>query len=259
RTLHLLPRVTQGILIIAVNTLLQRLPPPAYVAANTLELKLGQQYSIDSMRKTLEAAGYQCRDSVFEHGEFAVRGSIMDLFPMGSSTPYRIELFDDEIESLRTFSPDTQLSTEKVDGIRLLPGREYPLHQDAIARFRRAFREAFDVDVRRCPLYEDVSRGLASAGIEYYLPLFYDSLVSLFDYLPRNLQCLTYGEVNQGAELFWREIRSRYDERSIDKQRPILPPEHLFLSIEELFGALKPLPQLQLHTRQLEERAGHFN
>jgi transcription-repair coupling factor (mfd) len=258
-TLHRLPTLRRGVLILSVTTLLHRLPPPEYIAGNTLSLKVGQRFELNEMRRMLEAAGYQCVDSVYEHGEFAVRGSIMDLYPMGSAVPYRIELFDDEIESLRTFSPETQLSAEKVEAIRLLPGREYPLHQDAIAHFRRKFREAFAVDVRRCPLYEDISRGLASAGIEYYLPLFFDRLVSLFDYLPGTLQCLSYGEVGQGAEQFWREIRSRYEERSVDTQRPILPPEQLFLAIEELFGAIKPLPQLYLHTRQLETKAGHYN
>ncbi|MDR0779617.1 MAG: transcription-repair coupling factor [Pseudomonadales bacterium] len=259
QTLHRLPAITRGVLILSITTLLHRLPPRAYIAANTLSLQVGQHFELNAMRRALEAAGYRSVDSVYEHGEFAVRGSIMDLFPMGSAQPYRIELFDDEIESLRTFSPDTQLSAGKVDAIRLLPGREYPLHQDAIAHFRRAFREAFAVDVRRCPLYEDISRGLASAGIEYYLPLFFPELASLFHYLPRQLQCLTYGEVAQGAEQFWREIRARYAERSVDNERPLLPPEQLFLAVEELFGALKPLPQLHLHTRQLEESAGHYN
>src|SRR5690606_11222947 len=183
----------------------------------------------------------------------------MDLYPMGSPTPYRIELFDDEIESLRIFAPDTQLSTDKVQQVRLLPGREYPLHPDAIAGFRQAFRAAFDVDVRRCPLYDDISKGLASAGIEYYLPLFFPDLVSLFSYLPDTPQCLTFGEIGEGAEQFWREIRSRFEERSIDRERPILPPERLFLSMEELYGALKPLPQLQLHSRQIQARAGAWN
>jgi transcription-repair coupling factor (superfamily II helicase) len=153
------------------------------------------------MRKALEAAGYQCVDTVYEHGEFAVRGSIMDLFPMGSEVPYRIELFDDEVESLRKFSPDTQISSDKVDAIRLLPGREYPLHPQAIASFRQAFREAFAVDVRKCPLYDDISKGIASAGIEYYLPLFFPNLVSLFAYLPSRLNCYLYGDVHEGADV----------------------------------------------------------
>jgi len=258
-TLHRLPKLDRGILIISVTTLLHRLPPRHYIEANTLTLSIGQRFSIDGMRRSLESAGYQCVDSVYEHGDFAVRGAIMDLFPMGSVTPYRIELFDDEIESLRTFSPETQLSNEKVSEIRLLPGREYPLHQEAIAGFRRAFREAFAVDVRRCPLYEDISKGLASAGIEYYLPLFFAELVDLFTYLPGQLQCLTFGDIPYGVEQFWREIRSRFSERSVDTERPILPPERLFLAPDELFAALKHLPQIQMHSRQLEKTAGTWN
>jgi len=258
-TLHFLPLIQHGVLILSVTTLLHRLPPREYMSANSLVLASGQPFSIATMRRTLESAGYQCVDSVYEHGEFAVRGSIMDLFPMGSPQPYRIELFDDVIESLRSFSPETQLSSAKVDSIRLLPGREYPLTQQAIAAFRQAFRNAFAVDVRRCPLYEDISRGLASAGIEYYLPLFFPQLVTLFDYLPAGVQCLTYGDVAAGAGQFWREIRSRYEERGVDPERPLLPPEQLFLAIDELYAALKPLPLTQMQTRQLEADAGVHN
>ncbi len=258
-TLHLLPRVTHGVLILSVTTLLHRLPPCNYMAANSLVLKTGQKFSIAEMRRTLESAGYQCVDSVYEHGEFAVRGSIMDLFPMGSATPYRIELFDDVIDSLRQFSPETQISTEKVLEVRLLPGREYPLHQAAIASFRQAFREAFAVDVRRCPLYEDISKGLASSGIEYYLPLFFPQLVSLFEYLPQHVQCMTYGDIVSGAEEFWREIRSRFDEYGVDPERPLLPPDQLFLAVDELFANIKQQPLTQMYTQQLDDGAGVFN
>src|SRR5690606_6231378 len=162
RTLGQLPTTRHGVLVISVNTLLHRLPPPAYISANSLELTIGQRFSIDTMRRSLESAGYQCVDSVYEHGEFAVRGSILDLFPMGSALPYRIELFDDEVESLRSFDPETQLSREAVDEIRLLPGKEYPLNEAGIARFRQNFRGSFEIDVRRSPLYEDISRGFAA-------------------------------------------------------------------------------------------------
>lgn len=259
RTLHQLPQTSHGVLILSVSTLLHRLPPPAYIAANSLKLELGQKFSIDSMRHILEAAGYQCRDSVFEHGEFAVRGSIMDIFPMGSVCPYRIELFDDEIESLRQFAPDTQISSDKVTQISLLPGREYPLNPAAIASFRQAFREAFAVDVRRCPLYEDISKGIASAGIEYYLNLFFPELATLFDYLPASLQCHTFGELETGAEQFWREIRARFEDHGVDRERPLLPPERVFLPVNELFGNLKLLPVTQLHSVAQADKAGSFN
>jgi transcription-repair coupling factor (superfamily II helicase) len=258
-TLHLLPQTQQGILILSITTLLHRLPPREYLTANSLVLKTGQRFALGDMRRTLEAAGYQCVDSVFEHGEFAVRGSILDLYPMGSATPYRIELFDDEIESLRAFSPETQISSEKVNSIRLLPGREYPLHQQAIAGFRQAFREAFAVDVRRCPLYDDISKGLASAGIEYYLPLFFPQLVSLFDYLPPITQSLLYGEVHEGAEQFWREVRSRYEERRVDPERPILAPEQIFIAVDEVFAALKTMPTTHLSSNLQTAITGAVN
>ncbi len=258
-TLYLLPTTRRGILILPITTLLHRLPPGSYIKATTLLLKTGQRFALHDMRKALEAAGYRCVDSVFEHGEFAVRGSIMDLYPMGSTTPFRIELFDDEIESLRIFAPETQISSDKVDSIRLLPGREYPLHPQAIANFRQAFREAFAVDVRKCPLYEDVSKGIASSGIEYYLPLFYPELVSLFDYLPAKVDCYLYGEVHAGAEQFWREIRSRFEERRVDNERPLLPPDRVFLGVEEIFSALKKLPVTQLSPTVKTDAAGAFN
>ncbi len=255
-TLHRLPSLKRGVLILSVTTLLQRLPPREYMAAHSLLLKTGQHFSIADMRRALEAAGYQYVDSVYEHGEFAVRGSIMDLFPMGSKVPYRIELFDDSIESLRTFSVETQISSDKVGEVRLLPGREYPLDQKAIAGFRQAFRAAFAVDVRRCPLYDDISKGLASAGIEYYLPLFFPQLSTLFAYLPAQIQAFTYGDIHAGALQFWREIRSRYDERGVDPERPLLPPEQLFIAVEDLFSELGALPVTQIQPGQLEQRAG---
>jgi len=260
QTLYRLPSVKQGVLVLSVNTLLHRLPPPDYVQGNSLVLEAGQQFSIASMRKALEGAGYRCVDSVHEHGEFAVRGAIMDLFPMGSELPYRIELFDDEIESLRQFSPETQISSTKVKAIRLLPGREHPLTPSAIAAFRQAFREAFAVDVRRCPMYEDISRGIASAGIEYYLALFFPELATLFSYLPAQVQCHTFGELEAGAEEFWREIRARHDELGVDNERPLLPPARVFLPVEELFRALKQMPLTRLHSAAPEGATGawHF-
>ena len=258
-TLHKLPHMQKGVLILSVGTLLHRLPPPQYISANTLMLEKGQACALGDMRRNLEAAGYHNVDSVYEHGEYAVRGSIVDLFPMGSTTPFRIELFDDEIESLRRFSPDTQISTEQVQRICLLPGREYPLHEQAIAHFRRAFREVFAVDVRRCPLYEDISNGIASAGIEYYLPLFFPRLATLFDFLPQPVQCLTFGELHAGAEQFWREARSRYEEYGVDPERPLLPPEQIFLTVDEIFAGLKNLPVTNLHSRTLEAAAGTWN
>src|SRR5690606_19122213 len=256
-TLHQLPGLSQGVLVLSVNTLLQRLPPRHYVQGNTLQLAVGQRLSIESMRQNLQGAGYHCVDTVYEHGEFAVRGSIMDLYPMGSDLPCRIELFDDEIESLRHFDPETQVSSGKVEAIELLPGREYPLTAGAIEGFRKAFREAFDVDVRKCPVYEDVSKGIASAGVEYYLPLFFNELETLFAYLPARVNCYMFGDLEGGAELFWRGVRSRYDDLGVDPERPLLPPARLFLGVEELFSALGDMPVTELQAGTSDRSDAH--
>ncbi|MDC0598923.1 DEAD/DEAH box helicase, partial [Gammaproteobacteria bacterium] len=237
-TLHRLPKMQQGVLIVPVTTLMHRLPPAAYIEGNSLMLEVGQQFDIEQMRLTLETAGYQCVESVYEHGEFTVRGSIMDIFPMGSSQPYRIELFDDEIESLRSFDAETQLSREKVQEIRLLPGKEYPLNQQGIETFRKNFRDSFDIDVRKCPIYEDISQGMATPGIEYYLPLFFAEQTTLFDFLPEQVLICTTGKLDFGAEQFWREITARYEDRCVDPQRPLLKPASVFLHGNELFSKL---------------------
>jgi transcription-repair coupling factor (superfamily II helicase) len=166
-----LPGLKRGILIVPLTSLMHRLCPKEYVIGNSLMLKVGGHFQPDAMRRTLLSAGYQCVDSVHEHGEFAVRGAIMDIYPMGSDEPYRIDLFDDEIESLRIFDPETQRSLHKVESIHLLPGKEYPMNEAGISLFRSNFRNRFDADLRQCSVYQDISQGLHSAGIEYYLPL----------------------------------------------------------------------------------------
>src|SRR5690606_38255353 len=162
--LHRLPSLQSGILVTPVSTLMQRLAPRSHIDGNSFVLKVGERFNMEGKRQRLVAAGYRQRDNVFEHGEFAVRGAIMDIFPMGAEQPFRIELFDDEVESLRLFDPDTQRSSETVNDITLLPAAEFPLGSDGISHFRSAFRERFDVDHRQCTLYQDVSEGLASGG-----------------------------------------------------------------------------------------------
>ncbi|MEX2366998.1 MAG: transcription-repair coupling factor, partial [Pseudohongiellaceae bacterium] len=258
-TLFQLPNLQQGILIVSVTTLMHRLVPRSYILGNSLMLQVGQQLPMAVMRRQLEAAGYYCVDCVYEHGEFAVRGSIIDIFPMGSKHPYRIELFDDEIESLRSFDPETQLSRDKVDEIRLLPGKEFPLNEADIARFRRNFREAFNIDVRRCPLYEDVSQGFATPGIEYYLPLFFDEQQSLFDYLPDKVMICSVGELEQSAWQFWRDVKARYQDRCIDPQRPILEPGALFMPADEVLGRLHEHPRIHFQYGQKLAGKAHYN
>jgi transcription-repair coupling factor (superfamily II helicase) len=195
-------------------------------------------------------------DTVYEHGEFAVRGALIDLFPMGSDTPYRIDLFDDEIETLRTFDPETQRSVDKVESIRLLPAREFPLEKKAVTDFRGRFRERFDVDFRRCPIYQDLASGITPAGIEYYLPLFFEETGTLFDYLPGDTQVFSLPGIEQAAEQFWLDARTRYEDRRVDPERPLLPPADIFLPVEDCFARLKHWPRVVVSQEDVEVGVG---
>ncbi|SDU25389.1 transcription-repair coupling factor [Geopseudomonas guangdongensis] len=254
--LYRLPELKHGVLVVPIATALQRLAPPSFLLGSSLVLDVGQKLDVDDMRTRLEAAGYRCVDTVYDHGEFAVRGALLDLYPMGSELPYRIDLFDDEIETLRTFDPETQRSVDKVESIRLLPAREFPLEKKAVADFRARFRERFDVDYRRCPLYQDLSSGLIPAGIEYYLPLFFDATASLFDYLPTDTQVFSLPGIEQAAEQFWQDARSRFEERRVDPERPLLPPAELFLPVEDCFARLKQWPRVVVDPHDLEPGVG---
>ncbi|WP_413662430.1 transcription-repair coupling factor [Microbulbifer sp. CNSA002] len=257
-TLYQLPKMGGGIVIIPVSTLMHRLPPCNYIAGNALILEEGQQFDIDIQRRLLEQAGYHCVDTVYEHGEFAVRGSLMDIFPMGSPLPYRIDLFDDEIESLRTFDPETQRTIDKVKTIHLLPAREFPLHKAALSGFLQNWHGEFDSDPSQVPIYQDISAGIAPAGIEYYLPLFFDgNCSSLFDYLPEGSQAFLQGDIQQPLDNFWREVSNRYESRRGDLTRPILPPRQILLEIDELNGALKSMPRAIFSAESLPEAQGN--
>ena len=173
-TLYRLPSMKRGVLIVSVSTLMQRIAPKTFITGHSLSLDAGQAFNPEELRKQLTHAGYQAVNTVFEHGEFAVRGSIIDIFPMGSDVPFRIDLFDDEIETLRTFDPESQRSIDTLDQVRLLPAREYPFNEQSIRLFKQQWRERFEVDFTRCPVYRDVSEGMAPSGLENYLPLFFD-------------------------------------------------------------------------------------
>lgn len=255
-TLYQLPQLQQGILVVPINTALHRLAPKSFMIDASLMLDVGQKLDVESMRSRLQASGYQCVDTVYEHGEFAVRGALIDLFPMGSEAPYRIDLFDDEIETLRTFDPETQRSNEKVERIRLLPAREFPLDKKARGDFRARFRERFDVDFRRCPLYQDLASGIIPAGIEAYLPLFFEETSNLFDYLPADAQVFSLVGVDSAAETFWLDIRSRYAERCGDIERPLLPPADLFIAIDEYYSALKDHPRIVIDSQDVSPAVG---
>ena len=254
--LYQLPELTHGVLVVPITTALHRLAPKRFLLGSSLVLDVGQKLDVEQMRSRLEAAGYRCVDTVYEHGEFAVRGALIDLFPMGSTLPYRIDLFDDEIETLRTFDPENQRSIEKVDSVRLLPAREFPLKKESVTGFRARFRERFDVDFRRCPVYQDLSTGITPAGIEYYLPLFFDETSTLFDYLPEDTQVFSLPGIEQAAEQFWKDVRNRFEERRVDPERPLLPPTDLFVPVEDCFSRLKLWPRVVASQEDVETGIG---
>ncbi|MBN8480137.1 MAG: transcription-repair coupling factor [Xanthomonadales bacterium] len=238
-TLYRLPGLARGVLVVPVATLMQRLAPRSYVAGSSLVLETRQRFDLGAEQRRLAAAGYRNVPQVLEPGDFAVRGAIVDIFPMGSAEPYRIELFDDEVDSIRTFDPETQRSAAKVERVRLLPAREFPLTEETARAFRNTLRERFPIDPRRCPLYQDIREGTAPAGIEYYLPLFFaadgaDTTETLFDYLPEDALFVLGEGVQEAADLFWQQAGERHEQRAHDIERPVLAPAELYLPPQSL-------------------------
>ncbi|MFN3238361.1 MAG: transcription-repair coupling factor [Pseudomonadales bacterium] len=235
RILNELPGQQSGVLVVPVATLMQKLAPREFTLGSSFSLDKGQRFDIEAMRSRLTNAAYRCVDTVFEHGEFAVRGSIMDIFPMGVNHPFRLDLFDDEIESIRVFDPESQRSIEHVDSIRLLSAREFPLDDAAINEFQDRWHQRFQVDVRDCSIYQDVSSGLSPPGVEYYLPLFFDQLETLFDYLPGDILVFTT-QIEEAVRETWQTAESRYESLRYDIQRPILPPGDFLTPLDEIFS-----------------------
>ncbi len=233
-TLYQLPSTERGILIVPAPMLMQRLAPRRYITGSGLAVRHGQTLELDAEQRRLEAAGYRHVPQAVEPGDFAVRGALIDIFPMGSDTPYRIELFDDEVDSIRSFDPETQRSRDKVEAVELLPAREFPLTDDATRAFRHRLRERFPIDVRRCPIYQDMKQGVTPGGIEYYLPLFFEATETLFDYLADSALFVLDENALDAAEQSWQQTASRYDQRAHDIERPILPPDELYLAPDKL-------------------------
>ncbi|MDA3914424.1 transcription-repair coupling factor [Oleiagrimonas sp.] len=256
-TLHRLPSVTRGVLVVPVATLMQRLAPRNYVAGSGLSIHVGQKLEIAAEQQRLGSAGYRHVPQVGDPGEFAVRGALIDIFPMGAAEPYRIELFDEEIDSIRSFDPETQLSAQKVESVEMLPAREFPLTEHTIRDFRNRLRERFPIDVRRCPVYQDIKQGVTPGGIEYYLPLFFEHTETLFDYLDEHALFVLGERALESAEQFWTQIGERHEQRAHDIERPILPPADLFLPPEQLRERLNRtlraeiVPRGQAHARDL--------
>jgi transcription-repair coupling factor (superfamily II helicase) len=256
-TLHQINDQAFDMAIVPVFTALYRLPPKEFLAAHTFFLKQGTRLDTDALRKQLTLASYTHVTQVQAPGEYSVRGGVIDLFPMGSPVPYRIDLFDQEVESIRTFDVDTQRSIYPVKDVRLLPAREFPLNEAGIACFRQKFRDRFEGDPSRSKVYKDVSNGIAPPGVEYYLPLFFDDTATFTDYLPDNaLICLHHGVLEAG-EAFGRDTQSRHDLLRGDRDRPLLPPEELFVSVDQFFGALKVHPRLEILAPEITELPAH--
>ncbi|AOT08361.1 transcription-repair coupling factor [Pseudoalteromonas luteoviolacea] len=258
-SLNALRTKQQGVLLIPVATLMLRTAPPEFIYGNALQFKVGDTLDAQGLKETLTQAGYRNVQQVMEHGEFAVRGSIIDLYPMGSQHPYRLDFFDDELDSIRLFDIETQRSSETIKSIDLLPAHEFPTNDSDIERFRIQYRETFGASSEQDSIYMQVTRGNWPAGIEYYLPLFYDKLATIFDYLPNDAIFMHLGDIEHAASDFWSDVSKRYENRRVDPLRPLLEPKELYLNVESLFEAFSHYPRIRLSQASLGTKAGHSN
>jgi transcription-repair coupling factor (superfamily II helicase) len=259
QTLANLPSARQGIIVVPLSTLMHRIAPTDFVASHSFSYTIGEELDRTQLQDQLGRAGYRRVDTVFEHGEFAFRGSIIDIYPMGEKNPFRIDLLDDEIESLRRFDPESQRTTETVNQLLLLPAREFPTDSEATNRFLNNWHDHFDHDPGQCSIYNDIKDGIAPQGIEYYLPLFFEQTATLFDYLPNDVQLFTHAGIEEAAATFWQDINSRHEEYGVDPERPILSPGEIFVPTEILFQHIKQLARTIISHQQVEERAGQSN
>jgi transcription-repair coupling factor (superfamily II helicase) len=258
-TLVKLPQSKNSILVIPALSVQLRLPPANYILGHSFTLKTGQTLDIEQLKKTLVAAGYQAVDSVYDHGEFCIRGAIFDIFPMGSERPFRIDLFDDEIDTIRWFNPETQRSTETTESIELLPAKEVPLDTSGIRCFKQRWFDFFESDPKESPLYTDVVKQIAPGGIEYYLPLFFDETATLFDYLPDNCQVVFSEQLEDTLQQNWKDIEHRYEDRRHDIRHPVLAPKEIYLNDNETFAHFKNYGRIKYQHTVLADKAGYFN
>ena len=243
------------VVLVPASTALYRLAPPSFLAGYTFQFRVQQKLDEARLKAQLTLAGYNHVTQVVSPGEYAVRGGLIDLFPMGSAVPYRVDLFDDEVDSIRTFDPDSQRSLYPVPEVRLLPGREFPMDDDARARFRSRWRELLEGDPTRSRIYKDMGNGVATAGIEYYLPLFFEQTASVFDYLGEQSCVVLHGDLEPAFQRFWQDTRDRFRLVQGDPERPVLPPETLFLSAEQFYTRANAHPQLALRGQDVEDSA----
>ena len=254
-TLYRLPGLTRGVVLASVSTLLHRLPPRDFVTGHSFLLKLGDRLDIQQLREQLIHANYHNVSQVMEAGEFAIRGGLIDLFPAGSHQPYRIDLFGNQVDSIREFDPATQRSGKTMKVIQLLPAREFPMTEEAIQKFRQAFRARFEGDPQKVPLYRDISKGISPSGAEYYLPLFFSGMATIFDYLPKDTLCLMEAGAGKTAGKFRQETMQRYSEMRNDIERPLLEPSEIFITQDEFVSGLKAWPQVELLEFTTEENS----
>lgn len=234
------------VVLLPATTALTRIAPPSFLAGTTFQFKQKAKLDEAGFKSQLTLAGYSHVSQVVSPGEYAVRGGLIDLFPMGSTVPYRVDLFDNEIDSIRTFDPDSQRSLYPVPEVRLLPGREFPMDDAARQRFRQRWREMLEGDPTKSRIYKDIAQGIATAGIEYYLPLFFDEPATIFDYFAPDTMLALHGEVDEALQRFWADTRERHRFLQHDPDRPILPPETVFLRVEDFFTRTGPHATLAL-------------
>lgn len=256
-TLHHIRSQSFDVVVVPITTALYPLPPVEYLAAFTFFLNRGQKLDINKLREQMTFAGYNHVQQVLTPGEYCVRGGLIDLFPMGCVLPYRIDLFDDEIETINTFDVDSQRTLYPVPEIRLLPAREFPLDEKGQAHFRQSFRERFEGDPSKSSIYKDVSKGIAPAGIEYYLPLFFERTAVLFDYLPSNTTLCLHHNVDEAIATFAKDAASRYNLLRGDPQRPLLETHELFWDAEKFFIRAKDFARVDISPSPTEEEDEH--
>ncbi len=243
------------VVLLPATTALTRLAPPSFLAAYTFHFKQKQKLDEAALKSQLTLAGYNHVSQVVSPGEYAVRGGLIDLYPMGSPVPYRVDLFGDEVDSIRTFDPDSQRSLYPVPEVRLLPGREFPMDEASRAAFRDRWRERMEGDPTKSRIYKDMGTGVASGGIEYYLPLFFDETSTLFQHMGADAALVLHGEITETLERFWNETRERHRFLQHDPERPLLPPEDIYLKVEEFFNQANAHAQLAVRGKEPTEWA----
>jgi len=254
-----LPAMGRGIVVVSAPALLQKLPPTHYVGRRTLSVAVGERLDRDAFVESLTAAGYTRVPQVSEHGEFALRGALFDVFPMGSDAPLRVDLFDDEIDSLRYFDPQSQVSGDRVDSVSILPASEIPLDTDSIRGFRERYRERFEGRPSQSRVYSDVSNGIAHGGIEYYLPLFFDDPATFLDYCPPGSMVVAPEDLGDILATAWSEIAERYELCNIDAERPVLAPIESFNEPQSIDEALGRFRQVRYSNQTLPDGAATLN